>query len=234
MENSAVFNKAPGKGARRKRSHSSSARTPRGPFRAQAGLLLAACITGCATEGYFADRARDAADVVTFTVGAGWGAKARAGPLNPGLLLSLDLIGLRAGQGFSSPSNAQPDGQPGQAGQVSAGSGFPRGAEVTTPLPVLDTLMHYEAPRPGTHSVEVVCLFDDRRAKDYYAYGRYVPFVTYPERACPAYWTQIEAAAGFFVVFRAGFNPGELVDFLLGWTTVDLYGDDRSDGEEET
>jgi hypothetical protein len=25
---------------------------------------------------------------------------------------------------------------------------------------------------------------------------------------------------------RVGFNPGELVDFLLGWTTLDIYNDD--------
>jgi len=25
---------------------------------------------------------------------------------------------------------------------------------------------------------------------------------------------------------RLGFNPGELLDFILGWTTIDIYGDD--------
>ena len=26
--------------------------------------------------------------------------------------------------------------------------------------------------------------------------------------------------------FRAGVNVGELIDFLLGWTTLDIFGDD--------
>ena len=25
---------------------------------------------------------------------------------------------------------------------------------------------------------------------------------------------------------RFGFNPGELLDFILGWFTIDIYGDD--------
>ncbi len=25
---------------------------------------------------------------------------------------------------------------------------------------------------------------------------------------------------------RLGFNPGELLDFLLGWFTIDIYNDD--------
>jgi len=33
-------------------------------------------------------------------------------------------------------------------------------------------------------------------------------------------------AALFYVNFDAGFNPVEFVDFLLGWTTLDITGDD--------
>jgi hypothetical protein len=25
---------------------------------------------------------------------------------------------------------------------------------------------------------------------------------------------------------RCGFNPGELLDFILGWTTIDIFKDD--------
>ncbi len=42
----------------------------------------------------------------------------------------------------------------------------------------------------------------------------------------PALFTQIELLAGLGLTVRLGFNPGELLDFLLGWTTLDLYGDD--------
>lgn len=38
---------------------------------------------------------------------------------------------------------------------------------------------------------------------------------------------QIEAALGFGVGVRAGLNIGELLDFLIGLTTVDIAHDDR-------
>jgi len=41
-----------------------------------------------------------------------------------------------------------------------------------------------------------------------------------------SYWTQIEAVIGIGGTLRLGFNPGELLDFILGWTTIDIYGDD--------
>lgn len=44
--------------------------------------------------------------------------------------------------------------------------------------------------------------------------------------ATPSYFTQIEINAGLFFAVKIGFNPGELLDFLLGLFTVDIYGDD--------
>ncbi len=74
------------------------------------------------------------------------------------------------------------------------------------------------------------------RKKEYAARGRYVPFVTWTEQSCPSYYTQLEVAAGALLVgARVGFNPGELLDFLLGWTTLDIYGDDvREQPESES
>ena len=40
------------------------------------------------------------------------------------------------------------------------------------------------------------------------------------------YFTDLEVAAGFIATFRVGANPGELIDFLLGWTTLDIFSDD--------
>jgi hypothetical protein len=40
------------------------------------------------------------------------------------------------------------------------------------------------------------------------------------------FYTQIEVAGGFIATLRVGFNPGELLDFIVGWTTIDLFGDD--------
>jgi hypothetical protein len=42
----------------------------------------------------------------------------------------------------------------------------------------------------------------------------------------PSYFTQIECVMGLGVNLKIGFNPGELIDFILGWTTIDIYGDD--------
>ncbi len=45
------------------------------------------------------------------------------------------------------------------------------------------------------------------------------------------YFTQIEVVAGLLGTLRLGFNPGELLDFILGWTTVDIFNDDRETRE---
>jgi len=42
----------------------------------------------------------------------------------------------------------------------------------------------------------------------------------------PAKFTQIEVVVGLGGTIRLGFNPGELLDFILGWTTIDIYKDD--------
>lgn len=38
--------------------------------------------------------------------------------------------------------------------------------------------------------------------------------------------TQIEVAGGVGRTIRLGFNPGEFLDFILGWTTLDIFDDD--------
>jgi len=47
-----------------------------------------------------------------------------------------------------------------------------------------------------------------------------------PWRQRLAYYTEGEVALGCHYTVRLGVNPGELLDFLLGWTTLDIYGDD--------
>jgi hypothetical protein len=42
----------------------------------------------------------------------------------------------------------------------------------------------------------------------------------------PVLYTQLEVLIGLGGTIRLGFNPGELLDFILGWTTIDIYGDD--------
>lgn len=52
----------------------------------------------------------------------------------------------------------------------------------------------------------------------------YIPLLSVSKKAY--YYTQLEVAAGLGYTVRLGFNPGELLDFLLGWTTIDIFGDD--------
>ena len=49
-----------------------------------------------------------------------------------------------------------------------------------------------------------------------------------------SYYTQIEAVVGAGPSVRLGFNPGELLDFILGWTTIDIYKDDLERSKRTT
>lgn len=51
-------------------------------------------------------------------------------------------------------------------------------------------------------------------------------------RVAPRY-TQVEVAIGFWGGIRLGMNFGELIDFLVGWTTLDIFGDDVPPAPEE-
>lgn len=46
-----------------------------------------------------------------------------------------------------------------------------------------------------------------------------------PSKSLP-YFSQIDVVVGIGRGIRLGCNPGELLDFLLGWTTVDIFNDD--------
>jgi hypothetical protein len=176
-----------------------------------AGLLvLSAC--GCARSAYLQDRARDALDIFTATVGHGYGGKARVGPLQAGLLWNKDKAGLRIGKMFWRLQQDQ---------EV-----MREMMDWTVLLPVLPFV--HVAPF-GLHSAEQCALVyetPDERKKEYTALGPFVPFLVLADRV--HYYTQIEIAGGLFGTVRVGVNPGEFVDFLLGWTTLDIYGDDQS------
>ena len=167
--------------------------------------LLVGAVTGCATyPGYWTDRGRDAADVFTIAVGSGLGAKARVGPVNVGLCTGGDFLGMRGG-------DVDVFGR--QGGSMCDFS------EVN--LLVMST----ETFDPGAGSVPPA------RNKSYGAVGW--GLVSLPEPATEDgpkpdshLYTQIEVLVGLGVSVRVGFNPGELLDFLLGFAGVDIYGDD--------
>ena len=44
---------------------------------------------------------------------------------------------------------------------------------------------------------------------------------------------QIDLSVGLIASVRLGFNPGELLDFLIGLVGFDLYGDDLAGSKED-
>ena len=174
---------------------------------------LALCIaaSGCSTA-YYAQRGRDASDIVTATLGFGAGARARVGPVQAGLLWNTDVCGLRGGA----------------LGQVVCYETHTREAVAPYPfrapsLPDAQVrlpkrIFGNERYHVGDYSTAVA-----RRGKAYEAVSA-VPFVSVADE--PEYYTQVEAVVGILVTLRLGLNVGELVDFVLGWTTIDIYGDD--------
>ena len=169
-------------------------------------VFLSAGASGCVSpRGYFADRWDDSKDIFTVAGGVGAGAKARVGPLQVGALVNYDRWGLRGGElsglhGLSCSEMVSPLPIP----------IFERG-KCTMLLAGLDWF-HGSTGRT------------EARRKSYMAFSAYVPVVAIGNRA--HYYTQMEVAAGLGGTLRLGFNPGELLDFILDWTTLDIYGDD--------
>jgi len=171
-------------------------------------LLLAVVVTlsGCATSDYWVDRGRDAADIFTATLGVGAGLKARVGPLQLAVFENSDLIGLRAGHAFLD------------------GSGMIDNEELyILPFPLPDIWFGGEAFAPDLFGTV------RRRGKDFSAK---CPFPGLVIGSKPAFYSQIEAAGGFGITARLGFNAGEFVDFILGWSGADFYHDDIGQNTE--
>lgn len=176
--------------------------------------FLAITLTGCATtRNYFANRGHDAADIFTLSLGKGGGATVRAGPIHAGLFAGTDRVGLRGGELWTQWSEKPP-------------------VWIVDPLILL----------PGGDGI---CFYEDdfsagseARQKNYIGRG-VCPFVAIP--AIPEgnsynqfrfdadrkrFLTQIDASAGLYYTIHAGVDFAEVLDFILGWTTLDIMGDD--------
>ena len=169
---------------------------------------------GCASSGYLTARCRDASDVFTVAVGVGVGAKIRVGPIAPGLIVCHDFAGLRAGTCFLGNNN-------------------PLESDVAAPFPI--TLRSWDNKMSFGHDVFSLQLFNQaterpqesfivQRNKDVVIMNP-LPCIALGKHACD--YTQIEAVVGVGGSLRLGFNAGELMDFILGWTTLDIYHDDK-------
>jgi hypothetical protein len=158
---------------------------------------LAFNLVGCASP-YLKNRARDAADIFTFTTGAGAGGKARIGPVSAGLVYQKDALGLRNGVGFATRPTWKFEDGPG-------GKEFCYG------------FLGAETSNQGERVTQ--------RGKEFSTVYFLVP-IDADRVTPPHYYSQIEVTAGAGLGFRVGFNPGELVDFILGWAALDLFKDD--------
>ncbi len=195
---------------------------------------LASMVTGCAnTGGYFVDRGRDAADIFTATVGLGAGAKAQIGPLSGGLLGNADLFGLRGGALYTFGCDVAPYSMD---VEVVCFCGT-RHNQRTYPLSRRNKTIEMDAFWASFVGKRVTTNKRGHKVT-HHNYPYYIPFLKLPrannyrskyfkdKRQPWHYYSQIEVVVGLGPSVRAGFNPGELLDFLLGWTTVDIYDDD--------
>lgn len=169
-------------------------------------VAFALGVTGCTTP-YMRDRGNDAADIITLSVGTGAGAKARIGPVQAGLVYQRDTVGLRNGSLFARrPSLSTLDD---------------RGISDEHGMDLNLLICGVEVSNTGDVIVE--------RGKEFNTINLIVPVsIADPasSRLKPHYFFQIEALIGLGPTLRLGVNLGELVDFILGWTTVDIFNDD--------
>ena len=152
---------------------------------------------------YMIDRGRDAADIFTFTTGQGGGAKVRASVVNVGLLLCQDDMGLRGGKIWDN---------------------IPTGW-LFTESDITYTLRSAEEFDPKRF---------DPRGKHYDAYGWLgVMLPDCSDSWVVSYFTEIEVVLAVCKSVRIGLNPGEVLDFVLGWTTLDVFCDDVASEEQQ-
>ena len=170
-------------------------------------MIVATTVCGCATP-YMVNRRRDFADIFTCASGSGGGVKARVGPLRTGLFFEMTgITGLKAGEFHAV---------------------WPGCYEGLIDVDLL--LASHEQFDPEISTVRergkvidsrgVLCLSSPVFRTNW------TPYVSAPARQRIPYFTQVEVAVGAWRTLRIGINPGEIVDFVLGWTTLDVYLDD--------
>jgi len=187
-------------------------------------LGLAALATGCAsTGGYFVDRGRDAADILTLGVGAGLGVSARVGPIAVApFSCHYDRYAIRGGTPeilSHNSTNSATGGMLWWFGETHE----PSAACFSTPAAAGEHIVRERGKAYSAWPLGVVLWGEP--------FFFTTPFLAVPEsrgtgRQALPYYSQCEITVGMLASFRLGFNPGELLDFILGWTTIDIYNDD--------
>jgi len=192
-------------------------------------LLLAALFGGgCKTAvgNYFANRSRDLGECFSVELGVGFGAGAGAsaagiGHLGLGYGRSPDwgVLSWEYGHGTAFGYHTGPVAERTEGSRTDA----------WTPIPLfaLGTAVghagNFRGAHAGSNGVHVCLgylpvLFDENDGRTADALRRW--------RAIHAWDIDAAAYAGV-ITARAGFSPGEFLDFLLGWFGVDIAEDDH-------
>ena len=199
---------------------------------------------GCASA-YWRDRANDLGDIASVSFGAGLGVRAQAGPVATGLGAQMDVAGFRGGRFFCDRRafDLEPLGWSVDL-VLASGNLFGLRPVDGSPEPY-DRIVNARGKYQGQYNPAVGGVFvpfwlcGEVLDLDYYGPERTEspsPLAPCLKEARPNLptWSHLEVAAALGVGVRLGFNPGELLDFLLGFFGADLYGDDlaRGDGED--
>jgi hypothetical protein len=151
------------------------------------------------------DRWRDASDILTVAVGKGYGGKARVGPVHLGAFYNRDYMGLRGGE-----SHRQWSSKDALPSTFDFDLTFISGERFDPEKFVRTRDRHKCFVASGVAGLSFSKGFEGED----WSVGD------------ASYYTQVEMAAGLVRTLRLGLNPGEVLDFLLGWVRIDLFDDD--------
>lgn len=174
------------------------------PAQVAAALAAAIALMGC-ERPYAVDVCRDVLDIFTVAVGVGAGAKVRVGPIAPAFIVNSNVVGLVGGDTF-----------------CEMGEEPVHGGDLSPLIPYL--LFACDKGNNGSR----LAVNRDKAYEGLYFLVFPMPgeFESINPHYPASYLTQIEATGGLGLTLKLGFNPGELLDFVLCLFSVDIYGDD--------
>ncbi|MBI3818936.1 MAG: hypothetical protein HY286_09630 [Planctomycetes bacterium] len=175
-------------------------------------IIPALAFTSCKTSAgaYFQDRLNDFVDVIPVSVAAG-----------PGLFASVRATVM-----------------------VGTGIGYAEAWRAGVRLPdeshrKYDDLARYQVWREEEVGLGILWFHQDTSEPDWGGMGNFLIFAFPPGGSCGSshfhFISALDVEAGIhlgIVGLRVGVSPGQLIDFLLGWTTLDIASDDRESRSE--